>query len=229
MADSLRREIDTKLETTSAYLQKYNYQAYPGKQVVESAAANLRELKQIRDTKELFETLNTKQADLRSVFDGLKPVSSFFEHQVAIFDRATKAVQDYDFVSSSITVSSPEVAAIREILTNDSPYGDIPKLSQLTSAVEQAVKDGRTQLDERANEARKLDEERRRAEVERSRAEAEGREVAEVPRVAKPVRSGDLIRRSYDIKSEADIDTMLAELKQRLLQELADNGEVKVI
>lgn len=229
MAESLRREIDTKLETTSAYLQKYNYQAYPGKQVVESAAANLRELKQIRDTKELFETLNTKQADLRSVFDGLKPVSSFFEHQVAIFDRATKAVQDYDFVSSSITVSSPEVATIREILTNDSPYGDIPKLSQLTSAVEQAVKDGRTQLDERADEARKLDEQRRQAEAERRRAEAEGREVAEVPRVAKPVRSGDLIRRSYDIKSEADIDTMLAELKQRLLQELADNGEVKVI
>lgn len=229
MADSLRHEIDTKLEATTAYLQKYNYASYPGKSVVETVNALLRELKQIRDTKDLFDVLGAKQNDLRAAFDAYKPVVSFFEHQVAIFDRAIAAVKDYDFVSSSITVNSPEVSQIRDILKQDSPYGDIPKLSPLTSAVEQAVKTGREELQKRADEARKLEDERRQAEEEARRAEAAGQQPTELPKVAKPVRSGDLINRTYSLKSEADVDAMLGELRQRLLQELADNGEVRVI
>ena len=229
MADSLRREIDTKLEAITAYLQKYNYAAYPGKAVVESVNSSLRELKQIRDTKELFDTFSAKQNELRAAFDAYKPVVSFFEHQVAIFDRAANAVKDYDFVSSSITVSSSEVSQIRDILSQSEPYSDIPKLSPLTTALEQAVKTGRGELQKRADEARKLEEERARAEAERKQAEAEGKAPAEAPKVAKPVRSGDLINRTYSLKNEADVDAMLGELRQRLLQELADNGEVKVI
>lgn len=229
MADSLRREIDTKLEATTAYLQKYNYASYPGKSVVETVNALLRELKQIRDTKDLFDALDDKQNDLRAAFDAYKPVVSFFEHQVPIFDRATKAVQDYDFVSSSITVNSPEVAQIRDIVAKDSPYGDIPKLAPFTSAVEQAVKTGRDELQKRADEARKLEDERRKAEEDKRQAEAQGQVVMDAPRVAKPVRSGDLINRTYSLKSEEDVDAMLGELRQRLLQELADNGEVRVI
>ncbi len=229
MADGLRREIDTKLEATTAYLQKYNYASYPGKSVVETVNTLLRELKQIRDTKDLFVLLDAKQNELRTAFDAYKPVVSFFEHQVAIFDRAIAAVKDYDFVSSSITVNSPEVTQIRDILAQDSPYGDIPKLSPLTSAVEQAVKTGRDELQKRADEARKLEDERRQAEEEARRAEAAGQQPAELPKVAKPVRSGDLINRTYSLKNEADVDAMLGELRQRLLRELADNGEVKVI
>lgn len=229
MAESLRREVDAKLETTTAYLQKYNYAAYPGKTVVENINGLLRELKQIRDTKDLFDTLSAKQNDIRAALDAYKPVVSFFEHQASIFDRAAKAVQDYDFVSSSITVSSPEVVLIRDILSQSEPYGDIPKLSPLTSALEQAVKTGREELQKRADEARNLEEARTKAEAERRQAEAEGKSPAEAPKVAKPVRSGDLINRTYSLKSEADVDAMLGELRQRLLQELADNGEVKVI
>lgn len=229
MADSLRREIDTKLESITAYLQKYNYAAYPGKAVVESVNSNLRELKQIRDTKELFDTFSAKQNELRVAFDAYKPIVSFFEHQVAIFDRAANAVKDYDFVSSSITVNSSEVSQIREILNMNEPYADIPKLAPLTSALEQSVTAGREELQKRADEARKLEEERARAEAERKKAEAEGNTPSEAPKVAKPVRSGDLINRTYSLKSEADVDAMLGELRQRLLQELADNGEVKVI
>lgn len=229
MADSLRREIDTKLEAITAYLQKYNYAAYPGKAVVESVNSSLRELKQIRDTKELFDTFNAKQNELRAAVDAYKPVVSFFEHQVTIFDRAANAVKDYDFVSSSITVNSSEVSQIRDILNMSEPYADIPKLAPLTSTLEQSVTAGREELQKRADEARKLEEERARAEAERKQAEAEGKAPTEAPKVAKPVRSGDLINRTYSLKSEADVDAMLGELRQRLLQELADNGEVKVI
>jgi regulator of protease activity HflC (stomatin/prohibitin superfamily) len=132
-------------------------------------------------------------------------------------------------VSMSITVTAPEVGSIREILSNPQPYSDIPKLPQLTTALEQVTKAGRSELEKRANEARMLEEERLRAEAERREAEAEGKAPAEAPKIAKPVRSGDLISRTYSIKSEADIDTMLGELRVKLLQELAENGEVKVI
>ncbi|MDQ5970102.1 MAG: system P-loop protein BrxC, partial [Patescibacteria group bacterium] len=229
MADSLRREIDAKLEATTSYLQKYNYQSYPGKPVVENVNAALRELKQIRDTKDLFDAFSTKQADLIAKFDAFKPVVSFFEHQVAIFDRAARAIKDYDFVSSSITVSSPEVAEMRDILALDAPYDDIPKLAPLTTALEQAVSKGHAELQKRADEARKLDEERRKAIADQQEAKERGETPAEAPKIAKPVRSGDLINRTYSLKSEADVDAMLSELRQRLLQELADNGEVKVI
>ena len=229
MADSLRSEIDTKLEAITAYLQKYNYAAYPGKAAVDSVNSSLRELKQIRDTKELFDTFSAKQNELRAAFDAYKPVVSFFEHQVTIFDRAASAVKDYDFVSSSITVNSSEVSQIRDILNMSEPYADIPKLAPLTSALEQSVTAGSEELQKRADEARKLEEERARAEAERKQAEAEGKAPTEAPKVAKPVRSGDLINRTYSLKSEADVDAMLGELRQRLLQELADNGEVKVI
>ena len=229
MVSNLRREIDDKLEAITGYMKKYNYYAYPGKSAVDSVNASLRELKQIRDTKELFDTISDRQSDLRSAFEAYKPVVSFFEHQVQIFDRAAKAVKDYDFVSSSITVVSPEVSEVRDILRSDEPYADIPKLSPLTTALEQAVSTGRADLQKRADEARQLEDDRRNAEAERQLAEAEGREVAVAPKVAKPVRSGDLINRTYSLKNEADVDAMLGELRQRLLQEIADNGEVKVI
>ena len=229
MAENLRREIDAKLEATTAYLQKYNYQAYPGKLVVEGVNAALRELKQIRDTKDLFDSFSTKQSDLRTMFDAYKPVVSFFEHQIDIFDRAAKAVKDYDFVSSSITVNSPEVTQIRDILTLQVPYNDIPRLSPLATAVEQAVSAGHKTLNEKQEKARQLEEQRRQADAERAKAEAEGREPIELPKVAKPVRSGDLINRTYSLKNEADVDSMLSDLRQRLLQELTENGEVEVI
>lgn len=229
IADNLRSEIDTKLEATNSYLAKYSYASYPGKSAVEAVTATLRELKQIRDTKELFDALSARQSDLRATFKSLSPVQSFFDNQVAIFDRAVNAVKDYEMVSMSITVTADEVDSIREIVAEDEPYGDIPKLPALTSALEKATKEGRSELEKRAAEARKLEEDRRKAEAERKQAEAEGKTPAETPRVAKPVRSGDLINRTYSIKSEADVDAMLSELRVRLLQELADNGEVKVI
>ena len=88
---------------------------------------------------------------------------------------------------------------------------------------------GRKALQEKQEKARQLEEKRRQAELERAKAEAEGREMTEQPKIAKPVRSGDLISRSYSLKSEADVDAMLGELRQRLLQELTDNGEIEVI
>src|SRR5690606_3299746 len=90
IAENFRREVDAKFEDTTTYLQKYNYQKYPGKQAVEAADAALREIKQIRDTKDLFEKLHDKQADLRATFDALGPVASFFDHQVQFFDRGIK-------------------------------------------------------------------------------------------------------------------------------------------
>jgi hypothetical protein len=229
IADNLRREIDAKLEATNSYLAKYSYASYPGKPVIEAITASLRELKQIRDTKELFDSLSAWQSDLRATFSNLSPVQSFFDNQVTIFDRAVNAVKDYEMVSMSITVTANEVDSIREIVAKDEPYSDIPRLPALTSALEKATKEGRSELEKRAAEARKLEEDRRKAEAERKQAEAEGKTPAETPRVAKPVRSGDLINRTYSIKSEADVDAMLSELRVRLLQELADNGEVKVI
>jgi hypothetical protein len=229
IADNLRREIDAKLEATNNYLAKYSYSQYPGKFAVEAITTSLRELKQIRDTKELFDALNARQSDLRATFSLLAPVQSFFDIQVAIFDRAVNAVKDYEMVSMSITVTANEVDDIREIIAKDEPYNDIPKLPALTSALEKATKEGRSELEKRAAEARKLEDDRRKAEAERKQAEAEGKEPVETPRLAKPVRSGDLINNTYTIKSEADVDAMLSELRIRLLKELADNGEVKVI
>ena len=229
IADNLKREIDNKLEVTSGYLGKYSYENYPGKSAVEAVNTRLRELKQIRDTKELFDTLEHQQSELRSIFDTLKPVVSFFDNQVKIFDRATTAVKDYEMVSMSITVTAPEVDSIREILAENEPYNEVPKLPSLTTTLEQATTTGRSELQKRADEARKLEEERRKAEADRKQAESEGKEPVEAPKVAKPVRSGDLINKTYSLKSEADVDAMLGELRVKLLQELAENGEVKVI
>ena len=126
-------------------------------------------------------------------------------------------------------MNSPEVTQIRDILTLQVPYNDIPRLSPLATAVEQAVSAGHKTLNEKQEKARQLEEQRRQADAERAKAEAEGREPIELPKVAKPVRSGDLINRTYSLKNEADVDSMLSDLRQRLLQELTENGEVEVI
>lgn len=229
IANNLRREIDSRLEVTSGYLTKYSYGQYPGKSIVEAVNTSLRELKQIRDTKELFDIFSSQQSELRSVFDALKPVGSFFDNQAKIFDRAATAVKDYEMVSMSITVTAPEVDSIREILAESEPYNDIPKLPALATALEQATRIGSSELKKKADEARKLEEDRRKADAERKQAELDGKEAVESPKIAKPVRSGDLINRTYSLKSEADVDAMLGELRVKLLQELADNGELKVI
>lgn len=229
IADYLRSEINNKLEATARYLAKYDYANYPGKSAVEAINTSLRELKQLRDTTELFDTLSSKQSELRSVFESLRPVVSFFDNQANIFDRAVNSVKDYEMVSMSITVTAPEVDSIREILSNPEPYNDIPKLPQLTTTLEQITKAGHSELEKRANEARMLEEARRKAVAERVKAKAEGKELAEAPKVAKPLRSGDLINRTYSLKSESDVDAMLGELRTKLLRELAENDEVKVI
>lgn len=229
IAETLRDSIGAKFEKINSYLGKYEYTLYPGRAEVEVASATLRELRQIRDAKTLFDALKDKSVELKSVFAALKPVESFFENQVKIFDRAISAIKDYDMISMSITVTAPEVDSIREILAKSEPYNDIPKLPALTTALEQATSASRQELEKKADEARKLEEERRKAEAERKQAGLEGREHVETPKVAKPVRSGDLFNRTYSLKSEADVDAMLGELRVKLLQEIADNGEVKVI
>ena len=126
------------------------------------------------------------------------------------------------------TIENTESDEIIKILTMAEPYGDIASLSTLTANL-------KSKIEAKTEERRKREEERRKREEEerRKREEEAKQNGGDAPAINTPkkkmVRSGDLIKKSYILKNEEDINRMLEEFKKELLESLKDNDEVEVM
>lgn len=201
---------------------------YPGKEKLVAADDILKSLVQIKDNAELFAVANGKRDDIIGAVNGIEKVCSFFENQRSKFDAAKDVIKSYEVGSIYHTIENTELDEIIKILTMAEPYGYIANLSVLTTNL-------KSKIEAKTEERRKLEEERRkREEEERHKREEEAKQnggdalAINTPK-KKMVRSGDLIRKSYVLKNETDIDLMLNEFKKELLDSLKDNDEVEVM
>ncbi|MDO4746800.1 MAG: BREX system P-loop protein BrxC [Candidatus Saccharibacteria bacterium] len=228
VTEQLRDAIEDAKDTASNLLVRYassNSFKYPGEDAVKSADKLLRELFQIKDNAELFNTVSEKGAEIIAVMQALAPVKEFFNgSQVKIFDDTVKVMSDYGAQSLLYTIEGDEPAKIREILTNPEPYRSISNLPALTTSL-------RNKLDEITERLRKAEEERRKQEEEARKQAAEAGTDTPAATVKKhTIRPGDLTTnvKTRTLKSEQDVDKLLSELKSYLMAQLNDNDELEV-
>ena len=226
-----RNSIEDCERTISTLLSNYNdgeRYPYPGKAKLVTADEILRSLVQIKDNTELFAVANEKRDKIIDAVNGIEKVRSFFENQRPRFDAAKDVIKSYETESLYHTIENTESEEIIKILTRAEPYGDIANLSTLTANL-------KSKIEAKTEERRKREEERRqREEEERRKREEEAKQNGgDAPAINTPkkkmVRSGDLIKKSYILKNEEDINQMLEEFKKELIESLKDNDEVEVM
>ena len=112
----------------------YNHYAYPGKKVISEGKKLLLPIVQLSEPKEFYEYVSKNQDALLDYADDYEPVKTFFGgEQQQIFMRALDMLEIYDDSKTYIVDKELEdiVAQMRNIVTKDMPYKDIPLLPDL--------------------------------------------------------------------------------------------------
>ena len=109
------------------------YQQYPGKESLESGKELLKELIDIKDAFEFYNTLADKEEELLDYEDQVVRIKNFFDNQQEHYDKAKKTLkiyeQDKEYINNQELISAAE--ELQEILTMKEPYSrihDIPNL-----------------------------------------------------------------------------------------------------
>lgn len=226
-----RNSVEDCERTISTLLGNYNdgeRYPYPGKVKLVTADEILRSLVQIKDNTELFAVANEKRDEIIDAVNGIEKVCSFFENQRPRFDAAKDVIKSYETESMYHTIENTESDEIIKILTMAEPYGDIANLSTLTANLKSKIEAKTEERRKREEERRKREEEERRKREEEAKQNGGDAQAINTPK-KKMVRSGDLIKKSYILKNEEDINQMLEEFKKELLESLKDNDEVEVM
>lgn len=226
-----RNSVEDCERTISTLLSNYNdgeRYPYPGKVKLVTADEILRSLVQIRDNTELFAVANEKRDDIINAVNGIEKVCSFFGNQRPRFDAAKDVIKSYETESMYHTIENTESDEIIKILTMSEPYGDIVNLSTLTANLKSKIEDKTEERRKREEERRQREEEERRKREEETKQTGGNAPVLNIPK-KKMVRPGDLIKKSYVLKNEDDINQMLEEFRKELLENLRDNDEVEVM
>lgn len=115
-------------------LVQYDYAKYPGKKTLLDGKQLLTKISQEESTAEFYKDIQRYQDDFLDFADYSEPVRSFFRgEQKQIFDKALRMMAIYDD-SKTYIVSEPletNVRAIKNILGQQEPYNNIPKLPEL--------------------------------------------------------------------------------------------------
>lgn len=226
-----RNSVEDCERTISTLLSDYDdgeRYPYPGKVKLVTADEILRSLVQIKDNTELFAVANEKRDEIIDAVNGIEKVCSFFENQRPRFDAAKDVIKSYETESMYHTIENTESDEIIKILTMAEPYGDIANLSTLTANLKSKIEAKTEERRKREEERRQREEEERRKREEEAKQNGGDAQAINTPK-KKMVRSGDLIKKSYILKNEEDINQMLEEFKKELLESLKDNDEVEVM
>ena len=113
---------------------QYQRFAYPGKKVLELGKKLMQPVIQIGATLEFFRHVAKKKDDFYDFAEDYEPVKAFFgSEQQEIFTRSLEMLAIYDDSKTYIVDSELEeiVRAMRDIVRQEKPYKNIPKLPSL--------------------------------------------------------------------------------------------------
>ena len=113
---------------------RYETASYPGRSVIDEGRKLLVAVIRVQSTAEFYKFIQSKQDDFINFGTYYEPIKEFFKgEQKEIFDRALRLMQIYDDSKTYIVDAELEdtVRSIKEIISEQEPYGDIPKLPEL--------------------------------------------------------------------------------------------------
>lgn len=142
---SVSEDDDTIMKNFQRYAQnmlneilrlepQYQRFAYPGKKALEAGKKLMQPVIQIGATLEFFRHVAKKKDDFYDFAEDYEPVKAFFgSEQQEIFTRSLEMLAIYDDSKTYIVDSDLEeiVRAMRDIVRQEKPYKNIPKLPSL--------------------------------------------------------------------------------------------------
>lgn len=137
--DAIMKDFQTyassKINSLQLLEAKYDRNhPYPGKEIVLQGKDLLRTVLQQSKPVDFFKTVFISQNDLFKFAEDLEPVETFFSgEQREIFDRAVDLMAIFNESKAYIADNDVESLAesIQDIIDEDEPYKDIPKLPEL--------------------------------------------------------------------------------------------------
>lgn len=137
--DSMMRSFQSYSQSIITELEKFEIMqktaALPGKKVVVGGKTIFRAVIQIQSPIEFFKKISADRDDYLDFAEDYEPVKTFFAgEQKIIFERDLELMKIYDDSKTFIVDEDVEnaVSAINDILHQEVPYKDIPKLPELT-------------------------------------------------------------------------------------------------
>lgn len=116
---------------------KYSTRNYPWKDIVEGRKTLFERVIKVPETETLFEFLEEKKEELVDLENNFEDINSFFSNQYRIFDKWLDKLHFYTDEENYLDWNSlDQLKWLKEILTNPSPYSDIPKINQIIQYID---------------------------------------------------------------------------------------------
>jgi energy-coupling factor transporter ATP-binding protein EcfA2 len=134
MMQAFIRNAQNMANDLDRLLVQYDYAKYPGKKTVSDGKRLLTMISQAESTTEFYKNIQRYQDDFLDFADYYEPIRSFFKgEQKQIFDRAIRLMNIYEDSKTYIADEKLEenVHTIENILNQQEPYNNIPKLPEL--------------------------------------------------------------------------------------------------
>ena len=116
---------------------------YPGEREINALSMGLQKLLQIRDPEQMVTEFINAEDDIDEWFGVLEKLTGFYNKTpITVFDEAVEILERYQRDLALIQNTDVQLIKkqITDILTSLEPYRDIPRLPQLTSQLEESVK-----------------------------------------------------------------------------------------
>ena len=134
--------LSDKVFELSGLLGKYNIVSkykYPGQSIIEETIELLRPISKIKNPTDFFETISSQKEQIKENMELIKEIIEFFKgSQKTNFDQARISVEIYDNnkdYADESTELTEAVKNITDILYMEEPYGEIYKLPNLRSTL----------------------------------------------------------------------------------------------
>ncbi len=116
---------------------------YPGEREINTLSMGIQRLLQIRDAEQMVTEFINAEDDIDEWFGVLEKLTGFYNKTpITVFDETVEIIERYQ--KDLALIQSTDVQLIKkqisDILTKEEPYRDIPRLPQLTSHLEESVK-----------------------------------------------------------------------------------------
>lgn len=136
--DNLKNDLDifinNKISTINEYLKESSKDnKYPGKKDLEEALDLFKEVKDIKDSYQFYETLNKKSDQLLESGQKIEKIKGFFENQKGHFDNAVKTIELYDKNETYIVNDEMVkiIEGLKSIVDAEEPYSQIHRIPSL--------------------------------------------------------------------------------------------------
>lgn len=143
--DILRNKKDNLQRKYDVNYNKYETYEYPGKDTIKDLIDTFNNILAINDINDFFDRVFAENESIRSKMSEAEKVEDFFDNQKDLFDKARDVLNNYNKNLTFIKMSGisealdNNISKVKDILTSENPYGEIPLLRDLRNDINEQL------------------------------------------------------------------------------------------